>query len=126
MRWVSYTKELQIWRTKLLTLSVITLVSLFLLWIFFLAIMNLKGVRDTTGLPKEVLIPAKIALFIGWVLDFIVNLLLSFFFIDIPRETTVTARLKRYAYGKDGWRKKFTLWFSTRYLDPFDPRKKHV
>lgn len=97
------------------------------LWVFYLAVMNLKRAKDAGTLSRPALWLGTPILFIGWVLDFVSNVLpFSLLFLDIPRETLVTARLKRYAYGPNGWRKRFALWFADHILDDFDPSGKHI
>lgn len=97
------------------------------LWIFYLAVMNLKRAKDTVGLST----PAKVfgypVLFLGWALDFLANVFpFTIFMLDLPKELTVTARLNRYMREDTGWRKRFTMWFAKSLLDDFDPSGKHV
>jgi len=98
---------------------------IYVLWIFFLAVMNLKRARDSVGLT----LPAKILgyplLFVGLVIDFLTNIkVMSVLFLEVPRETLVTARLKRHIQGT-GWRQKLALWFCVNLLDKFDPSGNH-
>ena len=104
----------------------ILFISLYLLWIFYLAVMNLKQAKDLNKLSKTALYFGTPVLVLGLIADFICNILISLIFVDLPRETTVTARLKRYAKGSDSWRKRFTLWFADDLLDDFDPTGKHI
>lgn len=97
------------------------------LWIFYLAVMSLKRAKDEGRLSRVAHVFGVPVLFIGYALDFAVNVaVMTVIMLDIPQETTVTARLKRYVYGKDGWRRRFALWFSDNMLDDFDPSGKHV
>jgi len=43
--------------------------SLFLLWVFYLAIMNLKSVKDTKGLNAKSQKLGGVALVLGYILD---------------------------------------------------------
>lgn len=108
------------------TYAALTLSSLYCLWIFYLAVMNLDRARRSKTLSKPALWLGYPILVAGLVVDLICNILLTIPFLDLPREATVTYRLKRYAAGPDGWRKKFTLWFADDMLDDFDPTGKHV
>lgn len=96
------------------------------LWVFYLALMTLKRSRDEgklTGVPYALAVPV---LFVGYLLDFYVTVTLgSIVFFDLPRETTFTARLKRYATTPGNWRFTLTVWFATL-LDRFDPDGYHV
>jgi hypothetical protein len=61
----------------------------------------------------------------AWSMRFILlAALLSVILLELPRETTVTARLKRHNQGT-GWRKTVAGWFEP-ILDPFDPSGKHI
>lgn len=66
---------------------------------------------------------------IGMLTDILFNLTLAvLIFLDLPRETLVTSRLKRYmAQGEQdgGWRYRLAKWFCDNLLDPFDPTGDH-
>lgn len=97
------------------------------LWVFYLAVMNLARAKRAGTLSKPALWLGTPVLLAGYVLDFLTNVLVcTVVFLDLPRETTVTARLKRYAAGPDGWRLSVTLWLADDLLDDFDPSGKHV
>lgn len=96
------------------------------LWILFLGVMNLKGARDagTLGpIAYKLGVPILIA---GYALDFAVNVVvLSVAMLEPPRETTVTARLKRHR-DADDWRGRLSRWLAAHLLDPFDPDGRHI
>lgn len=100
--------------------------SLYALWVFYLAVMNLARAKDAGTLSKTATILGYPVLLTGLTIDLVCNVLLTIPFFDLPRETTVTYRLKRYAAGPEGWRKRFTLWFAAHMLDVFDPQGKHI
>jgi hypothetical protein len=104
----------------------VTLGCIYALWLFYLAVMNLDRARRAGTLSKPALVCGYPILIVGLLVDLVCNILLTVPFLDLPRETTVTYRLKRYAAGPDGWRKRFTLWFADDMLDDFDPTGKHV
>lgn len=99
------------------------------LWVFYLAVMNLKAVRDSVGLHPRALWLGTLVLLEGYVRDVFVNLLLTFILFELPRELTVTERLKRHnvpsttTMGK--WRYKVAQWFEP-ILDPHDPSGNHI
>ena len=96
------------------------------LWVFYLAVMNLKRVRDNGGLSKWALRFGYPVLLIGFVLDVLVNwFVVTLLLLELPRETTVTARLKRHNRDSSGWRKTLVLFFEPL-LDPFDPSGNHI
>lgn len=96
------------------------------LWVFYLATMNLKRVRDNGGLSPWALRFGYPVLFTGLFLDIMVNwFIVTILLLEIPQETTVTARLKRHNRESTGWRKSVVLFFEPL-LDPFDPSGNHI
>lgn len=103
------------------------LAALYALWLFYLAVMNLKRAKDAGTIGRLALWLGYPILFLGLVLDLIVNVMLSLLFLDLPQEMTVTARLKRYVQTQpERWRGIAAQWFATHLLDTFDPSGKHV
>lgn len=97
------------------------------LWVFYLAVMNLKRVRDMGKLGRIASALGLPVLVVGFVLDFIVNVtVFSLLLLELPQETTVTARLKRHKRFSRGWRLAITNWFASELLDHFDPSGTHV
>lgn len=109
-----------------LTLVLLVALALYLLWVFYLAVMNLWRAKRLGRLST----PAKIfgypTLLIGYVLDFIGCIIFSVLLLDMMRETTVTAKFIRIANGPDCWQKRFVLWFADDMLDDFDPTGVHI
>jgi hypothetical protein len=65
-------------------------------------------------------------LVVGLLLDVLCNVTLAaLVFLELPRETLVTARLQRYMRGPDSWRKSAARWFCANALDPLDPSGQH-
>ena len=100
-------------------------------WVYYLAVMNLKRAIDAklAPWPMELLGYATVlppALFLDWLM----NMLLTFVTFDPPTwwGELVTGRLKRYAYEPQyfgTWRQRFAKWFAL-ILDAADPSGKHV
>ncbi len=110
-----------------LELFAYALLLVYALWLFYLAVMNLRQAKLTGNLSKVALVFGTPLLFLGLLLDFLANVLVfTVIFLDLPRETLVTDRLKRYSKGPDGWRKRLTVWFAEHLLDDFDPSGKHI
>lgn len=96
------------------------------LWVFYPAVMNLKRVRDSTGLPKGAYILGYPILLIGLVLDAVINIVfMTIIMLELPRELTVTSRLKRHNKA-GGWCGKIAKTFFEPILDPFDPSGNHI
>lgn len=98
-----------------------TLFSPFFLWVYYLAVMALKRVRNESGITGLSIYLGGLTLVIGYLLDAYVNVLvLSIVMLELPQETTVTARLRRHYRLEDSWRRRVTLWFLPL-LEPYDP-----
>lgn len=98
----------------------------YLLWVFYLAVMNLKRAKDAGMLTRTTAVLGYPVLLVGWILDAFVNVfVLTVLMLELPRELLVTTRLKRHnRYGR-GWRKSFARWFEPL-LDPYDPSGDHI
>jgi hypothetical protein len=101
------------------------------LFVFYAAVMNIKRVRDMGKLNTLGKVLGYPTLFIGIVLDVIVNwFVVTFILLEFPREYTVTARLKRHNRESDGsylgrWRLAVVKFFEPL-LDPLDPDGSHL
>jgi len=101
---------------------------LFLLWVFFLAAMNLLRVHRAGKLGRVALALGLVVIVIGYTLDVLANLVVfSVLLLELPRwgEWTVTDRLQRH-HGDSTWRAKVAQWFETELLGEFDPDGTHV
>lgn len=122
--------------------------STYALWIFYIAVMGLKRVKDAKQLSKTALVLGYPVLIVGYTLDFFVNItVMSLLLLEWPKETTVTSRLKRhnnsvrtldftglsiinYITSKYDnfmmpYRSVVVTW-TKPLLDPFDPSGKHI
>lgn len=103
------------------------IVIAWLLWVFYLAVMNLQRVDKMGKLGIVATGLGMPALIIGLVLDLVVNVvIMTILMLELPRELTVTARLKRHKRESKGWRLKVTEWLASELLDHFDPDGSHV
>lgn len=101
-------------------------IALYVLWIFYLAVMNLKRARDAGTLTLSAKCFGYPVLFVGYTLDVFINLMLmSVMFLELPHETTMTSRVKRHLYHSTGWRETLAAWFCFNLLNSFDPSGKH-
>lgn len=99
-----------------------------LLWVFYLAVMNLKRVKDAGRLGRVAIVLGIPVLVVGLVLDVLVNLVVfTVLLLELPRwgEWTVTARLQRHHLGTT-WRSRIAQWFETELLGDFDPDGAHL
>jgi hypothetical protein len=96
------------------------------LWIFFLAVMSLKRAKEAGQLTSTAVILGTPVLFVGYLLDFIVNTtVMTILLLEIPQETTVTARLGRHLRESTNWRRAIAAW-AEPLLDPYDPSGDHI
>lgn len=98
---------------------------IYVLWLFYLAVMNLKRANDAGTLTNTAYYLGLPILIVGYTLDVIANILpVSVLFLEFPRELVVTARLSRHISG-EGWRSDLAKWFCRNLLDQFDPSGCH-
>lgn len=100
-------------------------VSLYILWLFYLAVMSAKRAREAGTLTRPALILATPLLWLGLLLDLLVNIVVcTVLFLEFPKELLVTARVSRLQIGDD-WRSSIARWMCHHLLDPFDPSGCH-
>ncbi len=96
------------------------------LYVFYAAVMNIKRVRDMGKLTKLGMAFGYPTLVIGLILDLLVNwFVMTIILLEVPRELTVTSRLKRHNRESTGWRLAVVKFFEP-VLDPLDPSGDHV
>lgn len=91
-------------------------------WIYYVAIIHLKEVRDTLNMPSKFM--AYLGLAVGFPLDVFLNLIFSILVLDLPREVTLTRHLSRLK-KTNGWRGKVAMWICGELLDPYAQGGKH-
>lgn len=101
--------------------------SIYVLWLFYLAVMNLAKAKESGTLSKTALYLGFPIFIVGYALDIFVNVfVMSFLFLEVPKEWTVTGRLKRHIYfSPGGWREALASWFCHNLLNSFDPNGRH-
>lgn len=99
-------------------------------FIYYLALMNLKRARDQGLLTWPAKLLGYPALMVGYTLDALLTITVgTLLFIDWPREMTFSQRLGRYCTDplhNKGWRKRIAIWFARHLLNPYDPRGFHI
>lgn len=95
--------------------------TIYVLWVYYLAVMCLKRARDEGKLTPVAKRLSNLVYLPGLILDGLVNIfLLTLLLVDTPREWLVTSRLERLQRGS-GWRAAVARWFCKNLLDGFDP-----
>jgi hypothetical protein len=113
----------------------LVLKTFFMLWVFFLAVMKLRDIRDAGALVGPIKYPAYAVLAVGYLQDAFGNLLLSFFVLERPQYTgglanwrkwewTVSDRTKRLALV-GAWRGQLCQWLRTVFMAPADSSGAH-
>lgn len=96
------------------------------LFVFYAAVMNIKRVRDAGKLTTMGKVLGYPTLVIGLVLDLLCNVfVMTIIMLELPKELTVTSRLKRHNANSTGWRLA-VVKFLEPVLDPIDPSGDHV
>lgn len=103
------------------------ILSPWLLWIMYVAVMRLKQVREAGQLTTAMKAFGYPLLAVGLVIDFFVNVVFgSLVLLEIPREWTLSARLWRWSNNPDGgWRQKLAKAVRVGLLDNIDPAGEH-
>lgn len=98
----------------------------YVLWGMYVLVMGLKRARDAGTLTPVAHALGLPILVVGYALDFAVNVTVcTVLLAELPRETTVTARLKRHK-NADNWRGRIARWVAAHLLDAFDPDGRHI
>lgn len=101
------------------------LADFYLLWVLYLAVMNLKRAKMNGTLNLQTKILGYPLVWFAYFIDFTCNIIISFVLLDPPKETTVTEHLKRIKATETGWRLSIAKWFET-ILNQFDPEGNHI
>ncbi len=115
---------------SLISVSLVSfiLLTLWALWILYVAMMNIKGAALKDSLPWQAKIIVLPTMLVFDIVEFIANAIVcTIIFIDLPKEVTVSDRLRRYVAQpeKYGWRL-CIVRFIKPMLDPFDPEGPHI
>jgi ABC-type maltose transport system permease subunit len=94
---------------------------IYALWVLFLAVMSLDRAKRAGTLRPIAFALGIPLLAIGLFIDFLSNVfIMTFVLLELPREWTVTARLRRHIKGS-GWKRSVALYICGTFLDYFDP-----
>jgi hypothetical protein len=109
-----------------LTYIGLSLATTYGLYVFYAAVMNIKRVRDMGKLTTLGKVFGYPTLVIGLILDLLVNwFVMTIILLEVPRELTVTSRLKRHHKESTGYRLAVVKFFEP-VLDPLDPSGDHI
>lgn len=103
----------------------IVIASFYILWILYLAVMNLKRVKDLGKLHPMAFYLGVPIFAVGITIDVLLNIIvMTVILLELPKELTITARLQRHN-KTTGWRS-YIAKFLEPILDPFDPSGDHI
>lgn len=105
--------------TTILTTLALGYAFVVVCWVLYLAVMSFSAHRHEMGLVVKA--HALVLLAIAYPLDLVLNVVIgSVVFLAIPREFTLTSRLKRHQ-KEGGWRGIMAAWICKNLLNPFSP-----
>jgi hypothetical protein len=99
------------------------------LWLYFVAAMRLKMVRDAGTLTHGQKVLGYWLLAEGLLVDLLFHLTFgTLLFLELPawKEWTLSARLWRLSNGPDSWRQRLALKIRKGLLDSIDPSGVHT
>ena len=97
------------------------LLAFWLLWVLFLATMNLAQAKSEGKLKSFALWAGYTVLAVGLLVDFIVQITVAtVLWLELPRELTVSGRVERLCREGHGYRLALAMWFRRVLLAPFD------
>ena len=101
--------------------------SLLVLELAYIIVMGLDGANKQGKLPPWFVKVGKVFAAVGLVWDVLCNVFITtFIFMELPREATISQRLRRLVQQPTGWRKPLAVWFSVNLLNPFSYGKPHI
>lgn len=104
----------------LLCLLLYAVVSLYALWIFYLAWTNLERAQELGLLSTTAYRLSRPIVWTGLTVDAIVNFtVISLVFLEMPHEWLVSTRLSRHIRDRT-WRGALSRWMCRHLLDAFD------
>lgn len=101
------------------------LLSAWVLWVIYAAMMRLKQVREAGKLTLAMKVLGYPVLFFGLAIDFCLNVFASLVFVEFPKEYTLSARLWRHSQESTGYRQKVAEVIRVNLLDAIDPAGVH-
>lgn len=101
-------------------------ISMFITWLFYLAVMHLKRVKDKEDFSLIEKLFAYPMLYIGLFIDIMFNITSgTIFFLEPPREFLFTSRCQRHLESKKTnfyarYQKRVAKYFCSKFMDPYD------
>ncbi len=108
----------------------VSFLAMYVCWVLYLAIMNLKRARDAGTLSTAALVLGYPLLFVGYALDIGLNLTLySVILWECPRrgEWTISARTQRWFHAPECHQNRVAIWIAVNLLNGgYDPAGDHI
>lgn len=113
-------------QVKTLQAAGLTLGAVYALWVFFLAVMNLRRADKANTLGDFALYLGFPLILVAFLLDVVINLTLgTVLFLEWPAEWTLSERLHRNILFAVAWRQKMAVTIMRYLLEPFDTTGGH-
>lgn len=95
--------------------------------ILYIVVMGLERARDEGKLSPACVKAGMAFMYASLLWDVLCNLfVVSFVFLELPREATVSQRLRRLVQQTPGWRRSLATWFAVNLLNPFSNGGPHI
>ena len=107
----------------------LVLYSGYVLWVLYLAVMNLLRVQQAGKLGTVAYCLAWPLLVVALTMDITFNIIVgTLLFLELPnyRRLTLSARMDHSIRYGSGWRKRNAIWFVLHLLEPFDTSGQHT
>jgi len=107
--------------------TVITLIAMHVVWVYYLALMNLKRARDKGTLTKPAKLMGLPVLLVGGIADWFFNMTFGTIgYLEKPThwKELFSERCERHMH-EDNWRGKQSRFWCRNFLDPYDPDGSH-
>lgn len=93
----------------------------------YVIVMALDRAHDEGKLAPASVVIGYAFMYFCLVWDVLCNVFIaSLIFLELPREATISQRLRRLVKLPAGWRKTLAIWFATHLLNPFSNGGPHV
>lgn len=97
----------------------LAIISFVILWLIFINVMTWKKHKEK--IPKLIHYPLYVIAAIGYVIDILFNWVYgTIIFLELPRQLTLSERLREALIKDDSWRFKLAYFFCTKLIEPWD------
>lgn len=111
----------------MLNIVLATLAIAYACWVCYLSVENILRAKAAGLLTMPAYALGLPLLIVGMVTDFVLNITVAtVILVELPREFTVTARLRRHFAAGSGYRYRVACYMGRHFLNPFDKNGNHL